>query len=178
MMLILLILILLIGLLIGIFFFLRNRINHHQNIQNDPNTGVFTLTAADGIVFLEKGLVAVRFDGESGFDAFLESGGAKNDAELLDFYKNYTGHMNTDLGIKSRGFGCNVVSAPNVNGGYWFGRNFDFISCNAMIAESHPINGYCLSHSKKKSLSGNYADNSNRFCLRQDFPMFHLKSFQ
>lgn len=56
MMLILLILILLIGLLIGIFFLLRNRINHHQNIQNDPNTGVFTLTAADGIVFWRKGL--------------------------------------------------------------------------------------------------------------------------
>lgn len=142
MMLVLLILILLIVLLIGIFFLLRNRINHHQNIQNDPNTGVFILTAADEIVFLEKGLVAVRFDGDSGFDAFLEFGGAKNDAELLDFYKNYTGHMNTNLGIKSKGFGCSVVSAPNVNGGYWFGRNFDFISCNAMIVESHPINGY------------------------------------
>lgn len=86
--LILLILIWLIVLLIGIFFLFSNRINHHQNIHNDPNTGVFTLTAADGIVFLEEGLAAVRFDGDSGFDVFLESGGAKNDAELLDFYKN------------------------------------------------------------------------------------------
>lgn len=39
-------------------------------------------------------------------------------------------------------FGCSTVSVQNTNGGYLFGRNFDWDTCNGLIIRSRPENGY------------------------------------
>lgn len=39
-------------------------------------------------------------------------------------------------------FGCSAVSAKNKDGGYIFGRNFDWLDCTALIVKTIPIVGY------------------------------------
>lgn len=44
-----------------------------------------TVQASSEIVELEKGLSAVRYEGNDGFGAFLSGGGAKTDGEVVQF---------------------------------------------------------------------------------------------
>ena len=95
----------------------------------------------DSIIELEPDLSAVRFDGDYGFDAFLEQGGAASDGEVVRYLaENFIG----DLGLDFLGnlFGCSTVAVESPDGDALFGRNFDWNHCDAMIVEAHPENGY------------------------------------
>jgi len=118
-----------------------SRLNDHKPAAADADTGVYTLKATDGIVLLEDHLLAVRYDGDYGFDAFLEAGGAERDSDILSFFSSYFGST-AAFRSDSSAFGCSTVSVKNTDGGYLFGRNFDFRPCDAMIVELHPKNGY------------------------------------
>ena len=72
---------------------------------------------------LEKGLSAVRYDGEYMFDAFLAGGGAKTDAELVDFLQNNIIKNAGNLDLISGAFGCSALSVKNSAGESLFGRN-------------------------------------------------------
>jgi len=122
--------------------FKSSALNNHTKIAPDESTGIYFLNSNDGIVALEDGLLAVRYDGDYGFDAFLEQGGSETDRGLLDFFRSYYGAAARGLSIESGGFGCSTLSAKSEAGGYLFGRNFDFMPCDAMIVEAHPRNGY------------------------------------
>ncbi len=93
------------------------------------------------ILQLENGFFAVRFDGEYYFDEFLEKGGAPSDAQVVEFLM---GSLSADYGLSFSGnpFGCSTISVKNENGGYFFGRNFDWNRCNAMIVQSAPQSEY------------------------------------
>ena len=91
---------------------------------------------------LEKGLSAVRYDGEYMFDAFLAGGGAKTDAELVDFLQNNIIKNAGNLDLISGAFGCSALSVKNSAGEALFGRNFDWYGCDALIMLSKPQNGY------------------------------------
>ena len=39
-------------------------------------------------------------------------------------------------------FGCSTISVKNANGGYFFGRNFDWQACDALVVTSYPKEGY------------------------------------
>ncbi len=84
---------------------------------------------------LEPGFSTLQYDGDYGFDAFLTQGGASSDQEVLQFVHTFlsgddarTRSGDIDLGVDASGdfFGCSTISVENTEGGYWFGRNFDW----------------------------------------------------
>ncbi|MBE5959845.1 MAG: linear amide C-N hydrolase [Lachnospiraceae bacterium] len=118
------------------------RLRFHAGKSSKDKDGILSLKAGDGIVYLEKGLFAARFDGDYGLDDFLKRKGAASDQEMLRFLADYYRMDCETLEIRGAGFGCSTISVPSMDGGYLFGRNFDWLPCDAMIVEAHPGNGY------------------------------------
>lgn len=98
-----------------------------------------TVTPTLEVTQLEDGLSAVRFEGDSGFDEFLEQGGAASDREVAGYL---TSLVKENISLGDLLFGCSTLSVASASGGYLFGRNFDWESCNAMIIQSAPESGY------------------------------------
>ena len=94
------------------------------------------------IIKLKDGFSAVRFDGDYGFDLFLEQNGTSSDAEVIAFLaENLIGDI--EMGsMLAGGFGCSTIAVPSDNLDALFGRNFDWQNCEAMVVESYPTNGY------------------------------------
>lgn len=94
------------------------------------------------IVELEEGLFAVRYDGDYGFDGFIDQGGASSDGEVITYLTdNLLSGLN--LGDLLGGvFGCSTIAVQSPEGDALFGRNFDWNTCEAMVVEAHPDNGY------------------------------------
>ncbi len=88
---------------------------------------------------LENGLSMVRYEGDYGFDAFLEQGGAASDADVAEFI---TSLLAQEVHMEGTPFGCSTLSVKSSEGGYLFGRNFDWNTCNALIVSARPENGY------------------------------------
>lgn len=100
------------------------------------------ISLTEDIMELEDGLSAVAFEGEDGFMQFLSQGGAASDRELVEYLGD---RLLSDLpGLLFGGnpFGCSTLSVPNRAGGYYFGRNFDWNTCNALIVSARPSRGY------------------------------------
>ncbi len=100
------------------------------------------IVLTDEIIELSDGLSAVQYAGDYGFDLFLEQGGASSDSEVVSFL---TDNVMSDLGsliFGGNSFGCSTLSVKNTDGEALFGRNFDWNTCNAMIIQSQPENGY------------------------------------
>ena len=92
------------------------------------------------ITELEKGLSHARYSGDYKFDEFLTEGGAESDNEVIAFLaKKLIGSALSSFGADN--FGCSAFSAKGESG-YYFGRNFDWYNCNALIVEAYPENGY------------------------------------
>lgn len=100
------------------------------------------MTWTEEITELEDGFSAVRYDGDYGFEAFLEQGGAASDLEVIRFLTNNVILGAADLELNTRSFACSTISARAENGGYLFGRNFDWNQCNGLIVGSRPEDGY------------------------------------
>ncbi|MBP5294927.1 MAG: linear amide C-N hydrolase [Lachnospiraceae bacterium] len=93
-----------------------------------------------GIVKLGTALSGAVFAGDYGFDAFLESGGAKSDADVFEFLSTLTDTLlvpNPDQAA----FACSTTQLKSENG-YLFGRNLDWGNCNALVLTSYPTDGY------------------------------------
>ena len=102
-----------------------------------------TVQANSDIEELEKGFSAVRYEGEDGFAAFFAGGGAKTDQEVVGFLvsKFFAGNQ-SGLTMNTQAFGCSTLSVKNAEGGYLFGRNFDWNTCDALVVTSYPQDGY------------------------------------
>ena len=107
---------------------------------------VLTLTACSAktekikITELEKGLSHTKYSGDYKFEKFLAEGGAESDSEVISFLaKNLIGDVLSSFGANI--FGCSAFSAKGEDG-YFFGRNFDWYNCSALIVEAYPENGY------------------------------------
>ncbi|WP_304432791.1 MULTISPECIES: carcinine hydrolase/isopenicillin-N N-acyltransferase family protein [Acutalibacter] len=94
---------------------------------------------ASEVTQLEDGLSTIRFEGDSGFDEFLSQGGAASDGEVAGYL---TSLVKENISLGDLLFGCSTISVQNTEGGYLFGRNFDWEPCNAMIVHSAPEIGY------------------------------------
>ena len=116
-----------------------NFVNNKTTQGENMNTYI-SLTSQ--ITELESGLSAVRFDGDYAFDHFLEHGGAKSDQDVVRFIGQSLLSAGADLHIQAEGFGCSTISIQNTDGGYLFGRNFDWQNCDALVAASYPKDGY------------------------------------
>lgn len=100
------------------------------------------VSASSGIVTLESGLSAARFDGDYFLSDFIRGGGAKSDDDLASFLIGCALDGKIDLGIRIPGMGCSTLSAPAKGGGNLFGRNFDWYTCDALIVKTVPTEGY------------------------------------
>lgn len=88
---------------------------------------------------LEKGFSVVRYEGDYGFNTFLEQGGADSDAGVAAWL---TSQLEQDIFLSGNSFGCSTLSVENRDGGYLFGRNFDWNTCNGLIVSARPENGF------------------------------------
>lgn len=94
------------------------------------------------IIELEEGLSGVKYEGDYGFDRFLANGGATSDAQVAEFLKQNVLANTNKINFEGLPFGCSTLSVKDEKGNALFGRNFDWNTCNAMIVQSKPINGY------------------------------------
>lgn len=100
------------------------------------------IEAGTAVRELESGLSVVRFEGNDGFTAFLNQGGAESDRAVLQFLTSTMPGSAAGLTFESSAFGCSTISVENTEGGYYFGRNFDWNRCDALIVVSYPETGY------------------------------------
>ena len=111
-----------------------------SNTQGEEQTNDILLS--EEITELTGGLSAVRYTGDYGFDEFLSGGGASSDAEVVSFLMESGVADFGNLLFGGNPFGCSTISVKNANGESLFGRNFDWNTCNAMVIQSQPKNGY------------------------------------
>ena len=105
------------------------------------NKNLDIITLDDNVINLEKGLSAVKYEGDYGFDEFLKQGGAESDSDVVAFLSENI-LSSGGLSFGKFPFGCSTVSVNDPDGNFIFGRNFDWDHCNAMIVQSVPANGY------------------------------------
>lgn len=125
---------------------LANSVSGSQDTSSPASTQeapppVEAISLGGNILELEPGLSAVRYDGDYGFDGFLEKGGAASDREVVQYLaENLIGELGLDF--LGNFFGCSTITANSPSGGILFGRNFDWNACEAMVVEARPENGY------------------------------------
>lgn len=112
------------------------------NVAVQEETGGEFITVGNTITKLDDGLSVVRFDGDYGFDSFLSQGGAESDEGVIKYLASKLLSDAGDLSFGGMAFGCSTISASNKEGGYYFGRNFDWNLCDAIIVMSYPKSGY------------------------------------
>ncbi|WP_243125464.1 C45 family autoproteolytic acyltransferase/hydolase [Clostridium transplantifaecale] len=100
------------------------------------------LNSAIQVKKLEDGLYYMEYNGDYGFDRFLEQGGASSDLEVAQFVGKDLLKGLVIPGFKTGKFGCSTLTARNAEGGVVYGRNFDWMECTAMIVKSKPAVGY------------------------------------
>jgi predicted choloylglycine hydrolase len=110
-----------------------------EELSTENNTVV---TVTKEITELEDGFSAVRYDGNYGFDEYLDQGGAVSDSEVIKFLAKNLLLGAADLEFQSDLFGCSTISVRSPEGDMLFGRNFDWDKCKAMVVSSKPANGY------------------------------------
>ncbi len=112
------------------------------NSGGQPEKPVSPIELTERIKQLESGLSAVKYEGDYGFEEFLADGGASSDGDVVKFLSQRLLSERASLSFGEMSFGCSTISVKSGNGGYLFGRNFDWNSCDALIVHSVPQNGY------------------------------------
>lgn len=114
--------------------------SEYTDINSEESVSVLELTS--DIMQLEKGLSAVKYVGDYGFEEFLTNGGAFSDEDVVKYLSQNVLSGAGGFSFGNMPFGCSTISVENETGGYLFGRNFDWNNCNALIVHSVPQNGY------------------------------------
>lgn len=105
---------------------------------------------------LADGFSMVRHEGDYGFDAFLNAGGASTDEQVVRFLVQNGLSGAENLTLKASGFGCSTLSVQSPDGGMLFGRNFDWEKCNALVVSAKPQNGYASVSTVNMDFLGSY----------------------
>lgn len=100
--------------------------------------------AAQSVQKLEEGLYAMEFTGDYGFDAFLAQDGADSDSGVADFLISFLSNdfYKKESEAETGAFGCSTIYTQDADGTCYFGRNYDWTECSAMIVHTKPKNGY------------------------------------
>lgn len=100
------------------------------------------------LLFPDENLASVNentkittYKGDDKVDTFLEEGGAGSISDLVLFLAKHFA-VPTNLNLKLPSFGCSSIQVSNGNGGYLFGRNFDYSPCTSLILYNEPTDGY------------------------------------
>lgn len=113
-----------------------------ESKKESQNLNSTKITPTTEITKLEDGLSVVRYEGSYGFDEFLAQGGAKSDEEVAKYITEELSLSALGIIFGGNPFGCSTLSVKSSNGGYLFGRNFDWNTCDGLIVSSKPENGY------------------------------------
>lgn len=102
------------------------------------------ITAANSIEKLENGLYSMEYRGDYGFDEFLTRGGASSDSEVANYLVTFLSHgfYTSEADVQPGGFGCSTICTADEQGVVFFGRNYDWAECRAIIVHTVPENGY------------------------------------
>lgn len=114
--------------------------NETKESKDIENTTV--IAPSSEIVKLEEGLSSVRYDGDYGFDEYLEQGGAASDSKVMNFLVRNLLSEASDMEYKGSVFGCSTISVKSPVGESLFGRNFDWNRCEALVVSANPDDGY------------------------------------
>lgn len=113
-----------------------------SDITETNETEAYTLIPlTPEITELEDGFFAVRYEGDYGFNEFLEQGGASSDSEVAAYLSEHL-LSGINLGFLENIFGCSTIAAKDSEGEALFGRNFDWNTCEAMVVASISESGY------------------------------------
>ena len=110
--------------------------------EHESSENKIRIYPTEKITELEPGLSVVGYEGDYGFAPFLEQGGAASDAEVMEYLVSRLSSELPDLLFEGNPFGCSTLSVQNRDGGYLFGRNFDWNACQGLIVSARPENGY------------------------------------
>ena len=110
-----------------------------ENEKGSRDENAIWITPTSEIAELEAGLSTIRYEGDYGFDTFLEQGGAGSDADVAAYI---TSLLAQEIHMEGTPFGCSTLSVENEAGGYLFGRNFDWNACHGLIVSARPENGF------------------------------------
>lgn len=100
------------------------------------------IRTAASVKRLEDGLYSMEYKGDYRLDDFLEQGGASDDIAVAEFVIQDVFHGLLPIDLRNGAFGCSTISARTAKGDAVFGRNFDWGSCNALIVQTRPTDGY------------------------------------
>ena len=120
----------------------RNNTNNQITHTTASGEKIEVLRPGEEITELEPGLSMVNFEGNDGFEQFLEQGGASSDEGVIEFLVNNLGEDVIGLLFGNNPFGCSTLTVTGENGEAMFGRNFDWNTCEALVVTSTPENGY------------------------------------
>lgn len=82
---------------------------------------------------LDGDVYMMKVKGGFYLDEFVEQGGVKSDAELIDFVTNKITKGLIDMGISDPEIGCSSFTAKSESGDVLFARNYDFAKTNTCI---------------------------------------------
>lgn len=102
------------------------------------------LTAAMTVTKLDEGLYSMSYEGDYGFDGYLEQGGGSIDAEMAEYIISFLSHgfYTPDAGeVDDAVAGCSTITVKDSDGNMLFGRNYDWDTCQTMIVHTKPDNG-------------------------------------
>ena len=86
----------------------------------------------------------MEYKGDYGFDEFLAGGGADSDSAVAAYLVSFLSHgfYKIESEVQTGEFGCSTVCTKDENGIVFFGRNYDWEECRAIIVHTVPDNGY------------------------------------
>lgn len=104
------------------------------------------ITASGTIKRLGDDLWYMEFDGDYGFDGYIERGGSATDGEMAVYITEFLtkGFYKPDTAVTADtpGVRCSTLAARDAAGAQLFGRNFDWDDCAAVIVKTVPRHGY------------------------------------
>lgn len=89
-------------------------------------------------------LYILEYNGDYGFDEFLENGGASDSDQLASYIAKFLSHgfYTPKINMEENTYGCSTLCVKNEEGQVLTGRNYDWEQCTGIIIHTKPENGY------------------------------------
>lgn len=102
------------------------------------------LAAAMTVTKVDEGLYSMSYEGDYGFDAYMEQGGGSTSEEMAEYITSFPSHgfYSAASQTEDASVGCSTLSVKDADGNALFGRNYDWETCRTMIVHTKPDDGY------------------------------------